>query len=88
MSESQREDLSSEALEQVLGRVAASAISKDAEAAALLNDVSVIDHERRDGMAWFSKAKNARHWTEEKNARHWTEERIPFYGEDQRESNH
>jgi hypothetical protein len=79
MSESQREDLSSEALEQVLGRVAASAISKDAEAAALLNDVSVIDHERRDGMAWFSKAKNARHWTEE---------RIPFYGEDQRESNH
>ncbi len=50
------------ALEKVLVRVAASAISKDVEEAAVLSDVIGIYHEYRKGMAWFSEARNAQPW--------------------------
>jgi HEAT repeat protein len=51
------------ALEKVLVRVPASLISKDVQAAAALSDVSGIYYERREGTAWFSKARNATPWT-------------------------
>jgi HEAT repeat protein len=52
-----------DALERVLGRAAAGAISKDVQAAAMLSDVSRIDHERREGMVWFFEASSAGDWT-------------------------
>lgn len=51
------------ALEKVLGRAAASANSQDIEAAATLGDISGIERECREGMAWFSEANQARSWT-------------------------
>jgi hypothetical protein len=51
------------ALEKVLVRVAASAVSKDVQAAAVLSDVSGVYCECREGTAWFSKARNAQPWT-------------------------
>jgi HEAT repeat protein len=50
------------ALEKVLVRVAASAISKDVQDAAVLGDVSGIYYERREGTAWFSEARSATPW--------------------------
>jgi HEAT repeat protein len=52
-----------DALERVLGRTAARAISKDVQAAAMLSDVSSVDHERRESMAWFSEASSIGDWT-------------------------
>ncbi len=51
------------ALEKVLVRVAASVVSKDVQAAAILGDVSGTYYERREGIAWFSELRNARPWT-------------------------
>ena len=51
------------ALEKVLVRVAASAVSKDVQAAAILSDVSGTYYESREGTAWFSEARNAQPWT-------------------------
>src|SRR5262245_23838750 len=45
------------ALEKVLVRVAASAISKDVQAAAILSDVSGAYFECREGTAWFSETR-------------------------------
>jgi hypothetical protein len=50
------------ALEDVLGRAAAGAISEDMQAAAILGDVSGIYYECRKGTAWFSEKSNARLW--------------------------
>jgi HEAT repeat protein len=52
-----------DALGQVLSRAAAGAISKDVQAAAILSDVSSIDHERRESMVWFSEPSSAMDWT-------------------------
>ena len=51
------------ALEKVLVRVAASAVSKDVQAAAILSDVSGAYYECREGTAWFSETRNAQPWT-------------------------
>lgn len=51
------------ALEEVLGRVAANAVSEDMQAAAILGDVSGIYYDRQEGIAWFSKSRYARPWT-------------------------
>jgi HEAT repeat protein len=50
------------ALEDVLGRAAAVAISEDMQAAATLGDVSGINYECRKGTAWFSETRDARPW--------------------------
>lgn len=51
------------ALERVLDRVSSVAIPEDILAAAILGDVYGIYHERREGMAWFSKTRNGMPWT-------------------------
>jgi len=51
------------ALEKVLGRAAAAAVSEDVRAAATLSDVSGLDHEYREGIAWFFEDRNVRAWT-------------------------
>jgi hypothetical protein len=51
------------AMEQVLDRAAAGAISKDVQAAAMLSDIGSIDHELRESLAWCSKESSARDWT-------------------------
>lgn len=51
-----------QALEEVLGRVATSAISEDMQAAAILDDVSGIVYECRQGTAWFSESRRPYPW--------------------------
>ncbi len=51
------------ALEKVLVRVAASAVSEDVQAAATLSDVSGANYERCEGIAWFSETRNVLPWT-------------------------
>ncbi len=51
------------ALERVLDRAAKVAIPEDILAAAILGDVNGIYHERSEGVAWFSNARNGVPWT-------------------------
>lgn len=51
------------ALERVLDRAGSVAIPEDILAAAILGDVNGIYHERREGVAWFSKTRNGTPWT-------------------------
>lgn len=51
------------ALEKVLVRVAASAVSEDVQAAATLSDVSGANYECCEGTAWFSETRNVLPWT-------------------------
>lgn len=50
------------ALEDVLGRGAADAISEDMQAAALLGDINGIYYTRQEGTAWFSRDRSAQPW--------------------------
>lgn len=51
-----------QALEEVLGRAAASAISEDMQAAAILDDVQGIVYKRRQDTAWFSESRRPYSW--------------------------
>lgn len=50
------------ALEDVLGRAAASVVSEDMQAAAILDDVRGIGYENRQGTAWFSETRKPQLW--------------------------